>query len=165
VTPFLGQLESQPTRAPERLVASHLWHLDLDQRRHLMRATAWPVRPVAHPLHPFPLVASQPWMDRLPAHLSVPRHLRHSASVAEDRHDRLVPLLAQPLHARECQASAESRVKDQPKLCQASAEAVLSGISRIRTFPESGRRDSNPRPPTWKAGALPAELLPHRAVF
>src|SRR2546426_9780223 len=32
-------------------------------------------------------------------------------------------------------------------------------------MPESGRRDSNPRPPTWKAGALPAELLPRRAVF
>src|SRR5437867_135444 len=29
----------------------------------------------------------------------------------------------------------------------------------------SGRRDSNPRPPTWKAGALPAELLPRRPVF
>src|ERR671933_980047 len=26
----------------------------------------------------------------------------------------------------------------------------------------SGRRDSNPRPPAWKAGTLPTELLPHR---
>lgn len=26
----------------------------------------------------------------------------------------------------------------------------------------SGRRDSNPRPPTWEAGALPTELRPHR---
>ncbi len=25
----------------------------------------------------------------------------------------------------------------------------------------SGRRDSNPRQPAWKAGTLPAELLPH----
>src|SRR5207253_2194927 len=55
--------------------------------------------------------------------------------VAEDRHDRLVPLLshAQLLHARECQASAETSVRDQPKLCKASAEPVVSGISRIRT--------------------------------
>src|SRR6266550_6070857 len=29
----------------------------------------------------------------------------------------------------------------------------------------SGRRDSNSRPPTWKAGALPTELLPRRGVF
>ena len=40
-----------------------------------------------------------------------------------------------------------------------------SCVSRIRTKTESGRRDSNPRPPTWKAGALPAELLPRRAAF
>lgn len=26
---------------------------------------------------------------------------------------------------------------------------------------ESGMRDSNPRPPAWQAGALPAELMPH----
>ncbi len=26
----------------------------------------------------------------------------------------------------------------------------------------SGRRDSNPRQPAWKAGTLPTELLPHR---
>ena len=25
----------------------------------------------------------------------------------------------------------------------------------------SGRRDSNPRQPAWKAGTLPTELLPH----
>ena len=29
----------------------------------------------------------------------------------------------------------------------------------------SGRRDSNSRQPAWRAGALPAELLPRRAVF
>ena len=28
-------------------------------------------------------------------------------------------------------------------------------------FIKSGRRVSNPRPPTWKDGALPTELLPH----
>jgi hypothetical protein len=37
------------------------------------------------------------------------------------------------LHAHECQASAETRVRHQPKLCKASAEGVLSPISRIRT--------------------------------
>src|SRR2546423_13458846 len=54
---------------------------------------------------------------------------------AEDRHDRLVPLLshAQLLHARECQASAETAVRHQPKLCKASAEHVLSCFSRNRT--------------------------------
>src|SRR6267378_1263165 len=85
----------------------------------------------------------------------------------QDRHDRLVPLLshAQLLHARECQASADTAVRHQPKLCKASAEHVLSCISRNRTGNESGRRDSNSRPPTWKAGALPTELLPRRAYF
>src|SRR3989454_11109659 len=43
------------------------------------------------------------------------------------------------------------------------------GPPTLRSLPilgaVSGRRDSNPRPPTWKAGALPAELLPRRAVF
>ena len=28
----------------------------------------------------------------------------------------------------------------------------------------SGRRDSNPRPPPWQGGALPAEPLPHRSL-
>src|SRR6267378_5569678 len=61
----------------------------------------------------------------------------------EGRHDRLVPLLshAQLLHARECQASAETAVRHQPKLCKASAEHVLSCFSRIRTTKKSGRRD------------------------
>src|SRR5467141_3214140 len=49
----------------------------------------------------------------------------------EDRHDRRVRLLshAQLLHARECQASAETPVRHQPKLCKASAEHVLSCFS------------------------------------
>jgi len=37
------------------------------------------------------------------------------------------------LHARECQASAETAVRHQPKLCKASAEDDLSPISRTRT--------------------------------
>src|SRR5438309_9376768 len=74
-------------------------------------------------------------MQRLPAHVPLPRHLRHRPPAAEDRHDRLVSLLshAQLLHARECQASAETAVRHQPKLCKASAEHVKSCISRIRT--------------------------------
>src|SRR5216683_2241122 len=64
-------------------------------------------------------------MHRLPAHVPVPRHLRHRPPAAEDRHDRLVPLLchAQLLHARKCQASAETPVKHQPKaFCRLSTE-------------------------------------------
>ena len=38
--------------------------------------------------------------------------------------------------APECQASAETPVRHQPKLCKASAEHVLSCLSRIRA--ESG---------------------------
>src|SRR2546426_9505680 len=74
-------------------------------------------------------------MHRLPAHLPVPGHLRHRPPAAEDRHDRLVPLLshAQLLHAQECQASAETAVRHQPKLRKASAEHVLSCLSRSRT--------------------------------
>src|SRR5205823_8715824 len=40
---------------------------------------------------------------------------------------------AQLLEARECQASAETAVRHQPKLCKASAEHVLSCFSRNRT--------------------------------
>src|SRR6266487_3126699 len=40
---------------------------------------------------------------------------------------------AQLLHALECQASAETAVRHQPKLGKASAEHVLSCLSRIRT--------------------------------
>ena len=29
---------------------------------------------------------------------------------------------------------------------------------------KSGRRESNPRQPAWEAGALPAELLPHKSL-
>src|SRR5437588_783038 len=121
-----------------------------------------PVRAVAHPLPALLLVASQPRMQRLPAHGPVPGHLRHRAPAAEDRHDRLVPLLshAQLLHARECQASAETAGRHQPKLCKASAEHVLSCVSRIRTWGISGRRVSNSRPQRWQRCALPTELLP-----
>src|ERR1041384_7746509 len=41
-----------------------------------------------------------------------------------------------------------------PRKCTAT---VLRG----RTVFASGRRDSNPRQPAWKAGALPAELRQH----
>ena len=56
-------------------------------------------------------------MHRLPAHFPIPRHLRHRPPAAEDRHDRLVPLLshAQLLHAEECQASRTRFVVYQPK--------------------------------------------------
>jgi hypothetical protein len=42
-----------------------------------------------------------------------------------------VPLFshAQLLHARECQASAETPVRHQPKLCKESAEHDLSCLS------------------------------------
>src|SRR5438128_2438229 len=157
---FPGQLQDQSTRAPERLVAPHLQHPYFDEGRHLMGAVGGPVRPVAHPLHALPLVASQPRMQRLPAHLPVPRHLRHRPPAAEDRHDRLVPLLshAQLLHARECQASAETAVRHQPKLRKASAEHVLSCLSRIRTIRDSPHPDLNRRPSPYQTAALPAEL-------
>src|SRR2546429_3932102 len=68
---------------------------------------------------------------------------------------------AQLLEARECQAAAETAVRHQPKLCKASAEHVLSCLSRIRTEAWSGRRDSNSRHRPWEGRALPTELLPH----
>src|SRR6266566_2642893 len=71
-----------------------------------------------------------------PTHAPVPHHLRHRPPAAEDRRGRLVPLLSHPqlLHARECQASAETPVRHQPKLCKASAEHVLSCFSRRSTI-------------------------------
>jgi hypothetical protein len=46
----------------------------------------------------------------------------------------LAPPIGSVKAPRDCQASAETGVKPQPKLCKASAEPVLSGISRIRTW-------------------------------
>lgn len=37
---------------------------------------------------------------------------------------------------------------------------LIDTITRNITF-WSGRRDSNPQQPAWKAGTLPIELLPH----
>ncbi len=37
--------------------------------------------------------------------------------------------------------------------------------SKETPFDRSGRRDSNPRQPAWKAGTLPPELLPHTLPF
>jgi hypothetical protein len=34
-------------------------------------------------------------------------------------------------------------------------------VVRVARWEASGRRDSNPRPSTWEADALPTELLPH----
>src|SRR6202043_1375803 len=104
----------------------------------------------------------QPRMHRLPAHPPVSRHLRHRPTVAEDRYDRLVPLLshAQLLHAQECQASAETGVRHQPKLCKASAEHVLSCISRTRTrlkMPSAGLEPATPALGRRRSGPLSYE--------
>ena len=40
-----------------------------------------------------------------------------------------------------------------------------AGSRSLEAWYWSGRRDSNPRQPAWRAGALPAELLPRRALF
>src|SRR4051794_38705957 len=40
-------------------------------------------------------------------------------------------------------------------------EAACSEPVKRRFIGKSGRRDSNPRQPAWKAGTLPTELLPH----
>ena len=42
-----------------------------------------------------------------------------------------------------------------------SDELALRALSERRSSEKSGRRDSNPRQPAWKAGTLPTELLPH----
>src|SRR5262245_1180457 len=43
------------------------------------------------------------------------------------------------------------------------SRAAIERVAWIRTRRGwSGRRDSNPRRPAWKAGAPPTELLPHR---
>jgi hypothetical protein len=40
-------------------------------------------------------------------------------------------------------------------------EAASGELVKRRFREKSGRRDSNPRQPAWKAGTLPTELLPH----
>lgn len=53
---------------------------------------------------------------------------------------------AYPRRSEACRQTALRRPKKSP---------------RHRGLFWSGRRDSNPRPPAWEAGALPTELLPH----
>ena len=59
--------------------------------------------------------------------------------------------------------AAESALFFNPKRFNKEA-AVFSPILYLKScfqFNWSGRRDSNPRQPAWKAGTLPTELLPH----
>src|SRR5438309_9910966 len=50
-----------------------------------------------------------------------------------------------------------------PKIATALLQPVIGLPQAIGGW--SGRRDSNSRPPTWKAGALPTELLPRRGRY
>src|SRR6267143_245419 len=74
---------------------------------------------------------------------------------------RLEPRPARSRPRRKSPSSPASPVITMPTILRQSARGAgpLSG-SKV-----SGRRDSNSRPPTWKAGALPTELLPRRAYF
>ncbi len=42
-----------------------------------------------------------------------------------------------------------------------SSELAYEADGERQMWAKSGRRDSNPRQPAWKAGTLPTELLPH----
>jgi len=75
-----------------------------------------------------------------------------------------IPLLSrrQLLMPRECQESAETGVKHQPKQCQASADHDPSSMSRSNTGHRSRRGDSNPEPLHYKCRALP--VAPRRRM-
>ena len=57
------------------------------------------------------------------------------------------------------------RTKHNRLLCRLSPfgchKTASEALPERRFSQESGRRDSNPRQPAWKAGTLPTELLPH----
>ena len=66
-----------------------------------------------------------------------------------------------------CRLSYVGVVSNQAKSAPASltAPGPVSSSGSLRRSGWSGRRDSNPRHPAWKAGALPAELRPPRSPF
>ena len=132
----LRQLERQPSRAPVRLCPPHFQDFHLEGSGHLVGTVRRPVGAVREPLQPMPLVLRQPRVQGLPTHTPLGCHLLHRSPVSDDRQNRPVPLLshAQLPHARECQESPEVGVKHQPKNRQASAEGVLSPISRNSTL-------------------------------
>src|SRR5437868_10400887 len=48
-----------------------------------------------------------------------------------------------------------------PSSLPACLQTAYEALPERRFLVGSGRRDSNPRQPAWKAGTLPTELLPH----
>ena len=90
---------------------------------------------IVQTLGPFPFVSRQPAVNRLPTDTPILCHLGHDATVGDYRQHCLVPLLsyAHFPHARECQASAGTPVRHQPKPRQPSGGTLLSCFSRIST--------------------------------
>src|SRR4029077_7606979 len=140
-----------------------LEHHRLHGRWHLMRALSRPVRPIVQAFESVALITHQPPVHRSPGHAPVRGHLAHCPTIANNRQDRLVPLLshAHLPHARERDKSPEVGVTHQPKLCDASAEGLLGPVSRTCTIWWLGRKDSNLQPSDPESAALPLRHSPN----
>src|SRR5712691_11819484 len=89
-----SELESDSSRSPVSMGATHFQHHRLHFRRHLMRAMCWPRRPIAETLQAVALIASQPAVHRLPTDARFTRDLAHRPAVGNYRQNRFVPLLS-----------------------------------------------------------------------
>jgi len=147
-SPLRLSSNAQTPRSPVGLGTAHLEQLHLDCCRHLVRAMRRPMRKIRQALQSVRFVARQPRVHRLPADTPVARYLGNRPPFRNHRHDRLVPLLshAHLPHARECQASAGTPVRHQPKPRQPSGGTLLSCFSRISTQEWLRSGDSNPEP-------------------
>jgi hypothetical protein len=134
---------------------------------HLMRTARRQMGAILKPLKALRLIASQPSVQRLPRHPHFLGDLRNRQTITNHG---LIPLLshAQLPHLKECQGSAETAVKDQPKHSHASPGTEMSNISRGHT-PTSVPRQCVPpaglEPATTKFAADYCRELPLVAVM
>ncbi len=137
-------------------------HHRLELPRHLVRTPGRTVRSITQILQATCFVPGEQCVQRLPAHPPLSGHLGDRLALCGHRLDCLVPLFrhADFPHVRECQASAETGVKHQPKLCQGSAEPRLSGISRISTSGLAGEEGLEPSNGGSKVRCLTTWRLP-----
>jgi hypothetical protein len=91
--PRPSQFVAQPLRPPARVHPTQLTPPGLHPNRHLVRARAWPVRPVRQAVQAPGPVATQPGMHALPGDPVPLGNDRHRQPVAENLLDRVVALL------------------------------------------------------------------------
>src|ERR1700724_776283 len=94
---------------------------------------------VGQALQALGLVASQPALDRPPAHPPLAGHFHHRPALPDHVQHRLIPLLSHAhvphagQHGPRCDTSTEVAATHQPKVWDTSGEGPMRHITRTRT--------------------------------